>query len=62
MVQPAVKISFGTDVSVIEPAWLADHRVFGRVVAPGALYGAMAASASLAEGSECVALEDMQPA
>ncbi len=54
------EISYETDVSASEPAWLADHRVYGQVVAPGALYGAMAASASLAEGSERVALEDIQ--
>ena len=54
------EIAYETDVSAGEPAWLADHRVYGQVVAPGALYGAMAASASLAEGSERVALEDIQ--
>ena len=43
-----------------DPAWLKDHRVFGRLIAPGALYGAMAASASIAEGSNAVVLEDMQ--
>ncbi|MDE0417908.1 MAG: SDR family NAD(P)-dependent oxidoreductase [bacterium] len=54
------EISYETDVSASEPAWLADHRVYGQVVAPGALYGAMAASASRVEGSERVALEDIQ--
>ena len=54
------EISYETDVSASEPAWLADHRVYGQVVAPGALYGAMAASASLVEWSERVALEDIQ--
>ena len=43
-----------------DPAWLKDHKVFGRLIAPGALYGAMAASASLAEGSDSVVLEDLQ--
>ncbi|MDE0376854.1 MAG: polyketide synthase dehydratase domain-containing protein, partial [bacterium] len=43
-----------------DPAWLEDHRVFGRLVAPGALYGAMAATASLTEGSGSVVMEDMQ--
>ena len=54
------EVSWETEVFSTEPAWLGDHRVFGRVVAPGALYGAMAASASLAEGSGRVAVEDMQ--
>ena len=54
------EVSWETEVFSTEPAWLNDHRVFGRVVAPGALYGAMAASASLAEGSGRVAVEDMQ--
>ena len=54
------EVSYEIEVFSTEPAWLGDHRVFGRVVAPGALYGAMAASASLAEGSGRVAVEDMQ--
>ncbi len=52
--------TFETEVFPSDPAWLADHRVFGRLIAPGALYGAMAASASLAEGSDSVVLEDIQ--
>ena len=52
--------TFETEVYPSDPAWLNDHRVFGRLIAPGALYGAMAASASLAEGSDSVVLEDMQ--
>ena len=43
-----------------DPAWLNDHRVFGRLVAPGALYGAMATSAALAEGGSPVVVEDFQ--
>ena len=54
------EITFETEVSPSDPAWLNDHKVFGRLVAPGALYGAMAVSASLAEGSGSVALEDLQ--
>ncbi len=54
------EVSYETEVFSNEPAWLDDHRVFGRVVAPGALYGAMAATALLAEGSDHVALEEMQ--
>ena len=54
------EITFETEVFPSDPAWLKDHRVFGRLIAPGALYGAMAATASLAEGSDSVVLEDMQ--
>ena len=52
--------TFETDIFPSDPAWLNDHRVFGRIIVPGALYGAMAASASLAEGNGSVILEDMQ--
>ncbi|MDE0194201.1 MAG: polyketide synthase dehydratase domain-containing protein, partial [bacterium] len=53
------EISFETEVFLSDPAWLGDHRVFGWVVAPGALYGAMAATAALAEGAAAV-VEDLQ--
>ena len=53
------EITFETEVSCSEPAWLGEHRIFGRLVAPGALYGAMAA-ASIAEANGPGALEDMQ--
>ena len=52
--------TFETEVSPSDPAWLADHQVFGRVIAPGALYGAMAASACFVDGSDVALLEDMQ--
>ena len=52
--------TFETELFPSDPAWLDDHRVFGRIVAPGALYGAMAFSASLAEGRGPVILEEMQ--
>ena len=55
------EVMYETEVFPSEPAWLNDHRVFGRLVAPGALYGAMAASAALAEGSGAgVVVEDFQ--
>ena len=53
------EISFETEVFPSDPAWLGDHRVFGWVVAPGALYGAMAATAALAEDG-AVVVEDLQ--
>ena len=54
------EITFETEVFPSEPAWLSDHKVFNRVVAPGALYGAMAATAARLEGKGPIILEDMQ--
>ena len=54
------EVAFDTEVFPSDPAWLSDHRVFGRLIAPGALYGAMAASATLAEGSSAVRVDDFQ--
>ena len=54
------EITFETEVFPSDPSWLNDHRVFGRVIAPGAFYGAMAISASAAEGSESMVIEEMQ--
>ena len=54
------EVTFETEVFQSDPEWLSDHRVFGRVIAPGALYGAMAASVSLTEESGAVVVEDMQ--
>ncbi len=41
-----------TRISAADPEWLADHRVFGEILTPGALYGALAAEAARAEGQE----------
>ena len=57
---PRGEVMFETEMSPSEPEWLDDHRVFGRVVMPGALYGAMAASASLANGGRSPVVEDLQ--
>ena len=54
------EVSFDTELFPSDPAWLADHRVFGRLVAPGALYGAMAASACMADGAGSAVVEDFQ--
>ena len=53
-------LMFETEVLPSDPAWLDDHRVFGRLIAPGALYGAMAASASAGEGAAVAAVDDFQ--
>ena len=54
------EVTFETEVIPSDPEWLNDHRVFNRLVAPGALYAAMAAAASQAEGSGALVVEDMQ--
>ncbi len=54
------EIAFETDVFPADPSWMDDHRVFGRVVAPGALYGAMTIAASLLEEGGAVVVEEMQ--
>ena len=54
------EITFETEVFPSDPPWMDDHRVFGRVVAPGALYGAMTVAASLLEEGDAVVVEDMQ--
>ncbi len=54
------EVTFETELLPTDPAWMNDHRVFGRVVAPGALYGAMACAASLLEEGGSVVVEDMQ--
>ena len=45
------EVVFGTEWSSGSPGWLGEHRVHGRVVAPGALYGVQAAAALRASGS-----------
>ena len=56
--------TFDRELYATEPEWLWDHRVFGQVVAPGAMYGAMALMAApLCAGPEHagkVTLTDMR--
>ena len=52
--------SFDTELFPSDPAWLGDHRVFNRLVAPGALYGAMALSACTAARPGTAVVEDFQ--
>ena len=54
------EISFDTELFPSDPKWLSDHRVFDRVIAPGALFGTMAASACTAENPGPVLVEDFQ--
>ena len=53
-------ITYETRLYATDPAWLGDHRVFERIVVPGAVYGAMAALASLAEGALHATVRDVQ--
>ncbi len=57
---PHGQVMFETEISPSDPAWLSDHRMHGRVVAPGALYAAMAALAQLSEEGGPSAVDDMQ--
>ncbi len=52
------EITFETELFPSDPAWMNDHRVFDRVIAPGAFYGAMATAASLNEEAGSVMVED----
>ena len=57
---PRGEVTFETEMYPSDPAWLVDHLVYDRVVAPGALYGAMAVSVSLADGNGPAMVDDMQ--
>ena len=57
---PRGEVMFETEMFASDPAWMPDHLVYERVVAPGGLYGAMAVSVALSEWSGSVAVSDMQ--
>ncbi len=57
---PRGEVMFETEMFPSDPTWLEDHKVFGRVVMPGALYGAMAATVPLTEGSAAAVVEELQ--
>ena len=53
--------SFETELYAVDPAWIADHRVFGEVVAPGALYASQGIEALVETGrGSGVALAEVQ--
>ena len=54
------EVAFDTELFPSHPGWLNDHRVFGRLVVPGALFGSMAAAAASEEGIEAPVIEDLQ--
>ena len=57
---PRGEVLFETEMFPSDPSWLDDHRVFGRVIMPGAVYGVMAAAVSLGEGARSVDIADLQ--
>ena len=57
---PRGEVMFETEMFPSDPSWLNDHRVFGRVIMPGALHGAIAAAVSRCEGAKSVDVEDLQ--
>ena len=57
---PHGEVLFETQMFLSDSGWLTDHRVFGRVVAPGALYGAMAVSAALAARPDLTVVDGLQ--
>ena len=48
---PRGELQYETEMDTSDPAWLNDHRVYGQVITPGALYGTMAVSALAANGN-----------
>ncbi len=54
------EIIFESELFSSDPSWLAEHMVYDRIIAPGALYGTLAAAAALEEGYEQVIIKDMQ--
>ena len=57
---PHGAVMYETEMFPSDPAWLNDHQVFGRVVMPGAVYGAMAATVPLTEGAAASSVEELQ--
>ena len=57
---PRGQIAFERELLHSDPEWLADHRVFGRVVGPGALHGALAMAAAAATGTPPWSVDRLQ--
>ena len=54
------EITYETVLFPSDPDWLGDHRVYERVIAPGALYGVMAVELSRFRSKTSVIVADMQ--
>ncbi len=57
---PRGDVMYETEMFPSDPSWLNDHQVYGRVVMPGAVYGAMAATVPLMEGGAASVVEELQ--
>ncbi len=57
---PRGECTFESEMFPSDPAWLIDHLVYERIVAPGGLYGAMAVCVSLMDGVRPVVVDDLQ--
>ena len=57
---PRGEVDFETELYATDPAWMNDHRVFDHVLAPGAMYGAMAVSVPFVDGARSATVEDLQ--
>ena len=54
------EVIYENEIFPNDPAWLDDHRVYGRVVMPGAVFGAMAASVLQSENAGDAEVQDLQ--
>lgn len=59
IVSPLAQAMYETFVSTVALPFLADHVVFGQVVAPGAMHAVLALAVLQAEGSAAPAIEDL---
>ncbi len=57
---PRGEVMYETEMFPSDPSWLGDHQVFGRVVMPGAVYDAMAATVPQIEDAAGTAVEELQ--
>ena len=58
---PRGETLYTTEMFTSDPAWLDDHRVYGRVITPGALYGSMAAATCESGGdAPSLVVDDLQ--
>ncbi len=57
---PRGSLVYESEMYPSEPAWLTDHLVYDRIVAPGATYGAMAVSSCFLIGNDLAVVDDMQ--
>ena len=58
---PRGETLYATEMNAGDPGWLDDHRVYGRVITPGAQYGSMAAATCSSMGpSGGLVVEDFQ--